>query len=95
MVERMMSGLVIIMGLIATGVGITTAMSRLRVASRAYRRTATLYASMPEGWTSWFLGGFSSLTVGSHWLWATVALTGWTVAGAFLIGLGLQLLCRP
>ncbi len=95
MMERFMSGLVIAMGLIATGVGIATAMHRLRVAGRVHRKFATLYATTPEGWASWFLGGFSSLTVGSHWFWATAALTGWSVAGLCLIGLGLQLFWRP
>ena len=94
MAERFMSGLVIVMGLISAGVGIATARHRFRVAGRAYRKIASLYAATPEGWASWFLGGFSNLTVGTHWLLATAALTMWLIAGVVLVGLGLQLFWR-
>ena len=94
MIAHSISGLVILMGLVCGGVGIAMAVGRCRVASRAYRRTGLLYEAMPDGWASWFLGGFSSLTVGSYWLYAMMALVGWTAAGLFLIGLGLQLLWR-
>ena len=94
MTERFMSGLVMVMGLIAAGVGMATARYRIRAASRAHRRISTLYATMPEGWSSWFVGGFSSLTVGTSWLWATLAFVGWTLAGLFLVGLSLQLFWR-
>lgn len=92
--ERFMSGLVIVMGLVAAGVGIATANRRVRAAGRAHRKISTLYAAMPEGWSSWFVGGFSSLTVGTHWLRATLALTGWMLAALSLIGLGLKLFWR-
>ena len=91
MIERVMSGLVIVTGLTATSVGVLAATHRLRAASRAYRKTETLYAAMPDGWGSWFLGGFSSLTVWTHWLLAAIALTGWVLAGVFLMSLGLRL----
>lgn len=94
MAEQFMSGLVIVMGLMSAGVGVATARRRCRAAGRAYRKIESLYAATPEGWASWFLGGFSSLTVGTHWLLATAALTIWTVAGAVLVGLGLQLFWR-
>ncbi len=94
MIERFMSGLVIVMGLVAAGVGIVTANHRIRAAGRAHRKISTLYAAMPEGWSSWFVGGFSSLTVGTHWLRATLALTGWRLAGVFLMGLGPRLFWR-
>ena len=89
-----MSGLVIAMGLLSAGVGMVAAMHRLQSGARAYRRLTALYAVMPEGWTSWFVGGFSTLTVGTYWLWATAILVGWSVAGFFLIGLGLRLFWR-
>ena len=94
MTERIVSGLVIATGLISAGVGVAAATSRVKDAGRASRRTASLYQTMPEGWASWFVGGFSALTIGTHWLWAAVALTGWTIAGACLIGLGLRLFWR-
>ena len=92
--ERFMSGLVIAMGLLSAGVGMVAARHRLRSADRAHRRITTRYAAMPEGWTSWFVGGFSSLAVGTHWLWVVVALLGWSMVGLFLIGLGLRLYWR-
>ena len=89
-----MSGLVIVMGLLSAGVGMVSAAHRLRRADRAHRRITTLAAVMPEGWASWFVGGFSSLSVGTYWLWATAALLGWSTAGLLLIGLGLRLFWR-
>ena len=89
-----MSGLLVVMGLMAASVGVATAMHRLRVARRAYRKTETLYASLPEGWTSWFLGGFSGFTLGAHRLRAAITLTGWFIGGLWLIGLGLRVFWR-
>ena len=94
MIGQLVSGLVVVTGLTALGVGVAAAASRLRGADRAYRKTEMLYAGMPEGWTSWFLGGFSTLTAGTHWLRAMAALVGWMAAGALLIGLGLALFWR-
>ena len=94
MTEQVVSGLVIATGLISTGVGLTIAGRRLRHAGRAYRRTQTLYETLPEGWASWFLQGFSGLTVGTHWLRAILAFTGWALAGLGLISLGLRLVWR-
>ena len=94
MAQWMMSGLVIATGLISTGVGVISARHRLRAAGRTLRKTETLSATLPDGWATWFLEGFSSLTVGAQWLWATLTLLGWTLAGAILIGLGLTLWCR-
>ena len=94
MAEQVISGLVIVTGVISTAVGIAAAAGRLRAAGRAYRKTETLYAAMPEGWNSWFLGGFSGLTMGTHLLWAIVVLASWTLAGACLITLGLLLFWR-
>ena len=94
MIERMVSALVIVTGLISTVVGVTAASGRLRNAARAYRKTETLYARMPEGWASWFLGGFSSWALGAQGVRAILALTGWALAGILLIGLGLRLFAR-
>ena len=94
MTERLVSWLVIVTGLISTGVGLAVATGRLKHARRAYHRTQTLYDAMPEGWTSWFLQGFSGLTMGTHWLRATLAFIGWSLAGLGLIGLGVRLVWR-
>ena len=94
MVEQCVGWLVIAMGLIAAAVGIAVAIHRLQTASRVYHRTAILYDAMPEGWTSWFLKGFSTLSVGSHWVLASLLLIGWMTAGACLVGLGLRLFWR-
>ena len=92
--NQLVSGLVVVTGLAALGVGVAAAASRLRDAGRAYRKTETLYAAMPDGWTSWFVGGFSGLSVGTQWLWAAVSLVSWVGAGLCLIGLGVRLLWR-
>ena len=92
--EQFVGTLVIAMGVISAWVGIAVATSHVRTADRAYRRTETLSTIMPEGWGSWFVGGFAHVTVGAHRVWATVALIGWTVAGLFLVGLGLQVFWR-
>ena len=94
MTEQLISALIITMGLISSGVGLALATNRVRHAGRIYRRTTLLYKGMPEEWTSWFLGGFSGFTVGTHWLWAAAVLLGWTLAGLCLIGLGLRLFWR-
>ena len=94
MAELFVSGLVIVTGLTAAGVGVAAAASRLRVARRAYRRTVTLYTASPGGWGSWFVGGFSAVTMGTQWLSALVAWFIWTLAGVGLIGLGLRLFSR-
>ena len=92
--ERVVSTLVIVIGVMATWTGLALASGRLRAAGRASRKTELLSGAMPEGWASWFLGGFSSLTVGIYWLWAMVVLIVWTMAGCLLVGLGLRLFWR-
>ena len=82
MMEWLVSTLVMATGLLSAGVGVAAAAVRLKDAGRAYRKTETLYATMPEGWSSWFLGGFSGMAVGLHWLWAALIVIGWTTAGA-------------
>lgn len=87
-----MSGLVILAGLLSAWVGVAMAASRVRIARRAYRKIEGLAAATPDGWHGWFLDGFSGLTVGVRWLSALAAWLGWTLAGAWLIGLGIRLL---
>ena len=94
MLERLASGLVIVTGLIVTGVGIVAAIHHLRKAGRIYRRTETLYDGMPEGWSAWFVEGFSVFTIGSRWLWAIVVLIGSAVAGLYFVGIGCRLFLR-
>jgi len=94
MTEQLISVLVVVTGLIAAAAGTALAVSRLRTAGRAYRKTETLYAAMPEGWSSWFLGGFSGLTMGAHGVWAAAIFVGWTLAATLLVTLGLRLLWR-
>lgn len=94
MTQRLISTLLMMTGALSASVGLLIAVSRLRAAGRAYRKIGTLYEVMPNGWSSWFLGGFSELTMGSHWLWAMVTLAAWVIAGLWFIGLGLRLLWR-
>lgn len=89
-----MSWLVSATGLMVASVGIAVASHRWRMATRSYQRIQTLHAALPEGWGSWFLGGFSGLAVGTHGLWAAVAFAGGTLIGVALIGLGLLLSSR-
>lgn len=94
MTEHVMGGLVIATGLMVASVGMLVALNQLRVATRVYHKTQTLHAALPEGWGSWFLGGFSGVAVGTHGLWAAVAFAGGTLIGVALIGLGLLLSSR-
>jgi len=91
MSDALISSLAIAAGCLSAGVGYVVAVARLRVARRAYRKTAALNAALPGSWNAWFLGGFSSLTVGTQWLSALAAWGVWTLAGACLIALGLRL----
>jgi hypothetical protein len=94
MTELVVSGLVVTIGLIAVGVGVATATSRLRTAKRAYRRTAALHTAVSEGWGAWFVSGFSGITMGTQWLSAVTAWFIWTLAGVGLITLGIRLFSR-
>lgn len=94
MTELLVSGLVIATGLISVGVGIAAASSRLRIARRAYRRTTALHTAVSEGWSTWFLSGFSGMTMGTQWLSAVTAWFIWTLAGLGLITLGIRLFSR-
>jgi hypothetical protein len=92
--EWVVSGLAIMIGVISAWIGTMWAADRLRAAGRAYRKTETLYAAMPDGWSSWFLGGFSGLAVGAGWFRAAAGWTVWMLAGIGLIALGLRLFWR-
>ena len=91
MTQRWISLLVVMTGVIAASVGVLIAANRLRAAGRAYRKIGAFYDTMSEGWSSWFLGGFSGLTVGTHWLWAIATLAVSMGVGLWFIISGLQL----
>ena len=63
-------GLTIVIGLLSVGVGLLLANQSLHAARRTYRRTAFHSAASLEHWGSWFLGGFSGMTMGIRWLYA-------------------------
>jgi len=88
-----MGALVVMMGLLAIGVGITLARSRLHATHRNYQRTTALATTLAEGWNGWFVGGFSGMTLGLRWLLIAVTAGAWALAGIGLIGFGIQL-CR-
>ena len=89
-----MGVLMVVTGIVASVVGVALGRHRLRVAHRAHARTASLSASAPEGWDWWFLGGFSGMTVGLHWVYAIVAWFAWSLAGLWFVWFGLRLLSR-
>lgn len=79
------------MGLLAVGVGVALAKSRLSAVHRSHQRTEALSAATLESWNGWFLGGFFELTSGFQWLWAVTASLAWMLAGVGFIGLGVWL----
>ncbi|MCI0457044.1 MAG: hypothetical protein L0Z62_08700 [Gemmataceae bacterium] len=81
----------ILVGAAAVGAGMLVAMRSVRFARRAYRRTSSLSAVASEGWGTWFLGGFSDVTMGIRWLSALASLVAWTLVGVGLIGVGVRL----
>ena len=92
--QGVLSGLVIVTGLVALRYSMTSAMKSLRTATRAYHRNASMFPVTPDGWDDWFQSGFSSMTVGSRWLRALAIWAVWTLAGVGLISLGFQLISR-
>ena len=92
MIQWMMGGVLIVMGLVAAGVGMVLARHGFRAAHRTYHRTTSLSAATPEGWDAWFLGGFSGMTMGIRWLSTVAAWLAWTAAGVGLVGLGFRLM---
>jgi len=83
-------GVLVAMGCLSAGVGWIIAGRTLRLAHRTHGRTASRAATVLDGWDTWFLGGFSNLTMGLRSLYAMAVWAAWTVAGLALIGLGLQ-----
>ena len=90
--QLVMGGLMIATGLVALAVGCVMAGHALRDARRAYLRTASLSTATLESWSSWFLDGFSGVTMGIRWLFAIGLWLGWTVIGICLIGVGIRVL---
>ena len=94
MTQLIMAALTVATGLMAAWVGVVAAKQGVRTAHRAYHRTAALSTAASEGWSTWFLGGFSSVSMGIRWLFAVTAWMAWTLAGAGLIGLGIRFFGR-
>jgi hypothetical protein len=94
MAQAVMGIVVVLIGLVAAGVGAIVASQRLRAARRTYRKTTSLAQATPEGWGTWFLGGFSGVALGVRWLAAAAIWLLWTLAGAWFIGLGIRLVGR-
>ena len=90
--DQVIGGFVCAAGLLAAGIGVLMGQDRWHSARRAHQKVAALYETMPEGWSCWFVGGFSGLTAATRFLWAFAAWAGWTLAGVGLAGLGLRLL---
>ena len=91
-IQWVAGSLTILTGLTAVGVGMAVAARSLASARRVYRKTAAHSAATLEAWGSWFLGGFSGMTMGIRWLYAVALWLGWAAAGVGLIGLGIRLL---
>ena len=88
----MIGGATIAMGMTAAWIGTMVATRSLSSARRIYRRTSGLSAASVQSWGSWFVGGFSGVTMGIRWLYAVAVWLGWMAAGLGLIWLGIQLL---
>ena len=92
--QAVMGGLVVVLGLLALGVGVLLAQQNLRAAHRSHQKTAALSAATLESWDAWFLGGFCGVTMGLRWLSAVVSWLAWTLGGLSLIWLGIRLFGR-
>ena len=90
--QWVMGGLSISTGLIAAAVGVAMARHGLQTAQRLHARTSSLSLAVPDGWGSWFLGGFTSLSIGFRWIAAVAAWLVWTLAGLALVWLGIRLI---
>ena len=94
MIQAFLGALSIAAGLVAAGVGVIAARQALRAARRCHRKTTGLWATVPEGWGPWFLGGFAELAAGIRGLGALAAWVAWTLAGLAFLGIGLRLIVR-
>ena len=90
MSQILISGLTMMMGLIAVGIGSLIAAARLRAAQRVYQRATLCSGTVREGWASWFVDGFSTVAMGRRWLSAAAVWLSWTLVGAGLVWLGLR-----
>ena len=90
----LMSSLMIAVGALAVGLGVLMARAGLRIAHRRYARTARIADANLDEWGAWFLGGFSTMTLGFRGLIAVIAWCAWTLIGVSCLGLGIQLLGR-
>jgi len=91
MTQAVMGMLMIAIGLLSAGVGALFARSRWQAARRSFRRTSSLSATTAEGWDSWFLGGFSEVTMGIRRLSTVLAWLVLTLAGTWFVGAGIRL----
>ena len=53
--EQMIGLGIVIVGALVASLGAVSARSHVRLARRAYQRSASVAASMPDGWQAWFL----------------------------------------
>lgn len=86
-----MGTLMIVIGFLSAGVGVLFARSRWQAARRSFHRISSLSATTAEGWDSWFLGGFSEVTMGLRRLSTVLAWLVLTLAGAWFVGAGVKL----
>ena len=87
-----MGTLIILSGLVIAGLGLVMALRSLRWAYRTHMRTARRSSGAVDGWESWFLGGFSTLSTGLRGLGAVTMCSAFSVTGIGLIGFGIRLL---
>jgi hypothetical protein len=90
MMQAVMGALMVAIGCLSAGVGVVLARNRWRAAHRSFHRTASLSAATAEGWDSWFLGGFSEVTMGIRRLSTVLAWLVLTLAGAWFVGAGIK-----
>lgn len=88
--QWLLSVLMMATGLAAAAVGCVSANHALRSARRSHQRIAALAGTTADGWGAWFLGGFSSVSLGFRWIRALLVWAAWTLAGIGLIGLGVH-----
>ncbi|PIQ83359.1 MAG: hypothetical protein COV75_08035 [Candidatus Omnitrophica bacterium CG11_big_fil_rev_8_21_14_0_20_63_9] len=92
MPQVILSGLLMLTGIVAAGVGLAMARQNVRTAHRIHARTAARSTVIMEDWSGWFVGGFSSVTTGLRAICAVSIWLLWTAAGAALIVLGIRFL---
>ena len=73
MIDAVMGGLIFVMGVMTAWLGLTAVHHDLKTAEQAFQRIGRPAVTTFEAWDSWFLTGFSAVTVGLRWLFAVVA----------------------